>query len=90
MLTFSERVWSRWLDLGGGFHLNRWRAPDYVHAAQKAGFTNVGYEVLSKDEQKLKEVLLRLHPSFRAIPKEILASLFISLYGKKPRESERT
>jgi len=88
MLTFSDRVWSRWLDLGGGFHLNRWRAPDYVHAAQKARFINVGFEVLSKDEQTLKEILPRLHPRFRSMPIEILASLFISLYGKKPLEFE--
>jgi len=88
MLTFSDRLWSRWLDLGGGFHLNRWRAPDYVHAAQTAGFVNVGYEGLSKDEKALKEILPRLQPRFRSIPKEILALLFISLYGQKPVEFE--
>jgi SAM-dependent methyltransferase len=27
MLTFSDQVWSHWLDLRGGFHLNRWRVP---------------------------------------------------------------
>jgi SAM-dependent methyltransferase len=88
MLTFSDRVWSRWLNLRGGFHLNRWRASDYVRAAQNAGFINVGYEVLSKDDQALKQIFRRLHPRFRSMPTEILALLFISLYCQKPFQFE--
>jgi hypothetical protein len=88
MLTFSDRVWSRCLDLGSGFHLNRWRAPDYVHAAQNAGFINVGYDILSKDDQALKKILPRVHPRFRSMPNEILALVFISLYCEKPFQFE--
>ncbi len=36
MLTMSEQSWERWFDLPGGFHLNRWRAPDYLQAMYKA------------------------------------------------------
>ena len=84
MLTFSDQVWSRWLDLSDGFHLNRWRAPDYLRAAHRAGFVNVDYEILSKNEQALKDVLPRVHCRFRSVPEDMLAILFMSLHCQKP------
>lgn len=84
MLTFSEKVWRRWLDLDGGFHLNRWRLPDYLRATQESGFVNVGYEVLLSDEAALNAVLPRLDFRFRSMDKQVLAILSISLFGQKP------
>jgi SAM-dependent methyltransferase len=84
MLTFSDRVWRRWLDLGGGFHLNRWRADDYLWAARESGFVDVRYDVLSRDNAALKPVLNRLDRRFRSMPEEVLAILTISLFGRKP------
>jgi SAM-dependent methyltransferase len=89
MLTFSERLWVRWLDLGGGFHLNRWRVPDYLHVTHESGFVNVGYEILLKNEAALKEILPRLDYRFRSVSDEMLAILIVSLYGQKPIGSER-
>lgn len=86
MLTFSDQTWSRWLDLRGGFHLNRWRVPDYLHAAHESGFTNVGYEILLKDEAALKAILPRLHCRFRSMPEELLSILSMSLCCQKPLE----
>jgi SAM-dependent methyltransferase len=89
MLTFSEQLWVRWLDLDGGFHLNRWRVPDYLHVTHESGFVNVGYEILSTDEAALKAILPRLDYRFRSVPEELLAILTISLYGQKPIGSGR-
>ena len=89
MLTFSEQLWVRWLDLDGGFHLNRWRVPDYLHVTHESGFVNVGYEILSKDEAALKAILPRLDYRFRSVSEEMLAILTISLYGQKPIGSKR-
>jgi SAM-dependent methyltransferase len=86
MLTFSDQFWSRWLDLRGGFHLNRWRVPDYLHAAHESGFVNVGYEILLKDEAALKAILPRLQCRFRSVPEELLSILSISLCCQKPLE----
>jgi SAM-dependent methyltransferase len=84
MLTFSDQVWSRWLDLGGGFHLNRWRLPDYLRAAHDSCFVDVNYDILLKDEDTLKPILPRLDFRFRSIPEEMLAILSVSLYAQKP------
>jgi hypothetical protein len=84
MLTYSEKVWKKWLDLDGGFHLNRWRVPDYLRAASASGFVDVGYEVLSCDEVALKAVVNRLHDPFRSMQEQVLAVMSISLFGRKP------
>lgn len=84
MLTFSDKIWQRWLDLGGGFHLNRWRVPDYLRAAQESGFVNVGYDILSDDAGALKAVFSRLNGRFRSIEEQVLAILSIALFGQKP------
>ena len=84
MLTFSDEVWSRWLDLSGGFHLNRWRVPDYLRAAHESRFINVDYEILQKDETALKLVLHRLNYRFRSVSAEMLAIVSLSLHGQKP------
>jgi SAM-dependent methyltransferase len=87
MLTFSDRLWARCLDLGGGFHLNRWRAPEYLDALREAGFINVGYDVLTEDKQSLQCVLPRLHKRFRSIPLTTLAISSMSLFGHTPADS---
>jgi hypothetical protein len=87
MLTFSDQVWSRWLDLGDRFHLNRWRDPDYMRAAHKDGFVNVISEILSKYERALKDILPRLHRRFRSVPEDVLAIPFISLHCQQPLNS---
>lgn len=85
MLTFSDQVWERWLALRGGFHLNRWRASDYLHTAHEAGFVNVNYDAILKDDSGLKAVLPRLHSRFLSIHEDILAILCMYLYGEKPQ-----
>jgi SAM-dependent methyltransferase len=84
MLTFSEPVWERWFNLRGGFHLNRWRAPDYVQSMRDAGFVNVSYEVLQRDEEGLRKILPRLNTRFREMGKDMLSVLVILLFGEKP------
>jgi len=87
MLTFSERTWARWLDLRGGFHLNRWRASDYLRAARAAGFVHIGYEAIATDEAELQQVLPRLDDRFRQVQADLLAILRMYLYGEKPPDS---
>jgi SAM-dependent methyltransferase len=84
MLTFPDRIWDRWLDLRGGFHLNRWRASDYLRAAGEAGFVHVGYEPILENAVGLQEVLPRLQERFREAPAHLLAVLSMYLYGEKP------
>jgi hypothetical protein len=88
MLAFSDAVWSRWLDLNGGFHLNRWRVPDYMQAAHESHFVNVDYEILQKDETALKQILPRMNDRFRSVSAEMLAILSLSLYARKPNIGE--
>ena len=83
MLTFSEAVWSRWLDPPGGFHMNRWRANDYVRALQAAGFADVNYQVLIRDAENLRLIKPRLHPRFRQLEDDVLAIVNIVLCGTK-------
>lgn len=84
MLTFDDPVWERWLDLSGGFHLNRWRAPDYVQAMRMAGFVDVGCDVFWRDDQRARAISPRLAPRFRGIPIIELAIQGMYLYGRKP------
>jgi SAM-dependent methyltransferase len=86
MLTFSDAVWHRWIDLCGGFHLNRWRASDYVQAMSDAGFVNVRYEALQQDLEGLRAILPRLHGRFRTIHEDMLAILGLSVFGQKGYE----
>jgi SAM-dependent methyltransferase len=83
MLTFSETVWNRWIDLRGGFHLNRWRAPNYLLAMSNAGFVNVQYEALQQDLEGLRMIMPRLNSRFRTIHGDMLAILGLSVFGQK-------
>jgi ubiquinone/menaquinone biosynthesis C-methylase UbiE len=87
MLTFSDRVWSSWLDIPGGFHLNRWRVPEYLQAAKQAGFERVSYEVTIRDAAGLETIRPRLRARFGTVPDEMLAVLSILLYGGKPSDT---
>jgi hypothetical protein len=60
--------------------------PGYLRVADPAGFVNVDYEILLKDEAVLKAILPRLHCRFRSVPEELLSILSISLYCQKPLE----
>ena len=84
MLTFSDRVWKRWLDPQGGFSLNRWRLTDYVRAMQRIGFSGIEYEVLQTDEAGLRAVMPRLDEQFRGISTDVLSVLWVHLYARKP------
>jgi SAM-dependent methyltransferase len=84
MLAYSENFWTRWLDLSGGFHLNRWRLPDYRSAAHLVGFQNVACDVLSKDEVQLQAILDRIDRKFHRVSTEDLAILTAILYCEKP------
>jgi SAM-dependent methyltransferase len=84
MLTYSDTVWAKWLDLDGAFHVNRLRLPDYINVAREIGFQRINYEILSKDEAELTAVIDRIQPEFRTVPHEILALLTVALNGQKP------
>lgn len=84
MLTFSDKVWERWFNPKGGFHLNRWRITDYLRAMHEVGFENVCYEGLQKDEPGLMKVMPRLHERFHGISRDLLSLLVVHLYGEKP------
>ncbi len=83
MLTFSDQVWERWLDLQGGFHLNRWRAPDYINAMHEAGFASINYDASCIDHTGLKQILPRLDRRFQTVNRGMLAILSLYLYGEK-------
>jgi SAM-dependent methyltransferase len=88
MLTFSEATWRRWLCPKRGFHLNRWRLPEYVEAMREVGFVNIGYQVLQRDEAALRSVMPRLNERFREFSPDILSVLVVHIYGQKPLEEE--
>jgi SAM-dependent methyltransferase len=84
MLTFSDRVWKRWLNPRGGFGLNRWRLTDYLNAMRQIGFIDVDYEVLQSDEPELRAITPRLTERFRGIDRDLLSVLLVHLHGKRP------
>lgn len=84
MLIYSRNTWSRWLDLDGGFHLKRRRVPDYLRAANEAGFVKIDYEVLLHDSASLQSVGTRLAPEFRCQPRELLTRQSVALRADRP------
>jgi len=84
MLTFSDSFWNRWIDLRGGFHLNRWRVPDYLSAMYQVGFVQVESEPVVSDLAGLRAVYPRLQPKYRTIDSTTLAVLMLYIYGEKP------
>lgn len=89
MLAYSNKVWERWFDLRGGFHVNRCRLPDYLRAIEDAGFIHVKHEVDMQDKQGLQEILPRIDKRFRSLSKEVLSTLAIYLYGEKPYDIDQ-
>lgn len=87
MLTYSDRIWDRWLDPKGGFHLNRWRLPDYLQAMENAGFVKIQYRTLQQEKEELLKILSRLDRQFRHIDTDSLSITVAHLYGNKPTHS---
>lgn len=85
MLTYSNRTWNRWLNPRDGFHLNRWRLPDYLQAMRKAGFESIDYRSLERDQAGLMEIQPRLSPRFRDTDPELLSITIVHLHARKPR-----
>jgi SAM-dependent methyltransferase len=85
MLTFSEEVWQRWLCPKRGFHLNRWRLPNYLDAMHEVGFVKVRYRATQRDEAGLETIMLRLDRQFKDMDPGMLSVLMVDLYGEKPR-----
>ncbi len=83
MLTYRQAVWDKWLDLRGGFHLNRWRAPNYLRALVEAKFVNVRLRTFLQDRAALEKIWTRIQPEFQTLGKEHLVALGIYLYGEK-------
>lgn len=83
MLTYSHAMWKNWIDLPGGFHLNRWRAGEYRAAMERAGFTNIRIIPTQCDRKELERVWPRVQPEFRVHGKEELAILGVDLFGEK-------
>jgi len=84
MLTFSDKIWKRWLCPKRGFYLNRWRLPEYSSAMKEAGFINRGCEILERDEAALREIMPRLNEQFRNMDPDTLSVLGLHVYGEKP------
>lgn len=84
MLAYSETMWKRWLNLGGGFHVNRWRAHDHLQALADAGFEQITYEPFRYDLPGLRALKHRLDRRFRELPERMLGIQMIYLYGRKP------
>lgn len=84
MLAYSARAWQRWLCPKRGFHLNRWRLPEYLDAMDALGFVNIGYQVLERDEAGLREIMPRLDERFKDIRPDMLSVLVVHVYGEKP------
>lgn len=84
MLTYSDQVWRRYLDLKGSFHLNRWRAPDYLAALEHVGFARIGYETVETDPQALSQCIDRIIPRFKNASEEQLAILQAFFYAYEP------
>jgi SAM-dependent methyltransferase len=82
MLTFSDEIWQRRFDMKGGYHVNRWRIPDFTRALDEAGFDDVRYKVVERDEDELRRVLPRLDARFRGMSPDLLAVLQADLYGR--------
>jgi SAM-dependent methyltransferase len=79
MLTFSDRVWERYLAMGGGFYQNRWRLPEYLKALQDAGWTDVSYEVNLKDGKEFNRVRPHLAERWRRVDPEMLSALTVGI-----------
>jgi SAM-dependent methyltransferase len=84
MLAYSDQTWRRWIDLRGGFHVNRWRAHEHLQALADAGFVQITYAALASDPDALAVVRGRLDRRFRDLPERLLAIAMISLYGRRP------
>lgn len=84
MLAYSDSFWERWLNQPGGFHLNRWRAPDYAEAVRQAGFQMIKCRTTITDVEGLQKLLWRIHPQFHRYNTAQLAVQGIELWGVKP------
>lgn len=76
-LTFSESVWSRWLNPGD---LPRWRVYDHVASMQEAGFR---VDVVAKESDAAEFARIRhlLVPPFAGAPDDV-AVTYAVLYGQ--------
>ncbi|MBP1467311.1 class I SAM-dependent methyltransferase [Candidatus Chloroploca sp. M-50] len=84
MLTYSDAFWQEWLDQPDGFHLNRWRAPDYIGALTQSGFIKTACKPTMQDHDGLSAVYHRLADRFRCYDQEQLAIQGVMLVGSKP------
>jgi SAM-dependent methyltransferase len=83
MLAYSDDVWKRWIDLRGGFHLNRWRITDYRQAFAQAGFVNSQESVVMADLAGAQAMRPRLHQQFRHLADSDLAIQMVILVGQR-------
>ncbi len=84
MLTFSETTWKQWLAPKGGFHLNRYRLPDYLQAMRAADFVEIEYQSLQQNRAALQKIWPRLRGRFRQIDFDLLSIVVVHLYARKP------
>jgi SAM-dependent methyltransferase len=87
MLTYSDETWDRWLNMRGGFYVNRWRAHDHLMALANAGFELITYESILADAPDLRAIRRRLNRRFGQLPDTVLSIQMIYLYGRKPRQA---
>lgn len=89
MLTISDRVWERWIDMRGGFHVNRLRVHEHLQALADAGFRQITFEPILSDRDALEHMCHRLDERFRGLPPQLLALQMVYLYGRKPECARR-
>lgn len=83
MLKYSDFIWTNFLNLRGGFHVNRFRLPHYLSAIEKTGLGDVDFEITDSDLEQLCEVYDQLAPNFKSIDQQTLAALKVSLFARK-------
>jgi len=82
MLTFSEKVWRRWLNPPS--NLNRWRLKDYRALFQRH-FAEVEIHILERDVTRFRQVRARIRPEFLTRGEATDAVTQIAVVAQRPR-----
>ncbi len=86
MLTFSRRVWEKYLTSlkgGRGYH-NRLRILDYEELCRKVGFESIVLKPLGRDSEAYARVKPKLHPDFKAYSEKDMSVTMVALLARKP------
>ncbi len=82
MLTFSEKIWRRWLNPTS--NLNRWRLPAYERVFRRH-FAQVEVRILARDVTAFRRARSRIRPEFLTGDEAIDAVTHIVVVAQQPR-----